>query len=120
MGILLLCGVLIFITYGLNLVLCPESRSNEAYSTVVNGERVVGYREDVRVFGRIYDLDVMKKFFEMKGMTLPNDYQNMDLGPIFNGDAKGACPGNVALGPCRLDSPYGTFLQQFFFQTQYV
>ncbi|KAI7847476.1 chitin synthase [Circinella umbellata] len=107
MGILLLCGVLIFITYGLNMVLCPESRSNEAYSTVVGGERVVGYREDVRVFGRIYDMDVMKSFFEMKGMTLPNDYQNMDLGPIFNGDAKGACPGNVALGPCRLDSPYG-------------
>ncbi|KAI9268334.1 chitin synthase-domain-containing protein [Phascolomyces articulosus] len=107
MGILLLCGVLIFITYGLTLVLCPESRTNTAFSAVENGERRVAYYKNPRVFGRIYDMDVMKNFFAMKGLNLTNDYENMDLGPIFNGDAKGACPGNVALGPCRLDSPYG-------------
>ncbi|KAI8139495.1 chitin synthase-domain-containing protein [Fennellomyces sp. T-0311] len=105
--ILGLCGVLVFITYGLTLVLCPENRSNSAYSVEVDGVRRPIYSKDVRVYGRVYEMDRMKDFFATQGVNLTNDYENMDLGPIFNGDASGACPGNVALGPCRLDSPYG-------------
>lgn len=70
------------------------------------------YREDPRVFGEIYKLDVIKEFFSSKGLNFTNDYENMEIGSIFDGDTTGACTqfdqGSVTtLGDCRLDSPYG-------------
>lgn len=111
LGIILLCCVLVYITYGLNMTLCPENRSNIAYSAVgPDGVRRPVYSKDVRVFGRMYDMDRMKEFFATQGLNLTNDYENMDIGAIFDGDTKGACSRfgqNAALGTCTLHSPYG-------------
>lgn len=93
------------------MTLCPENRSNIAYSAVgSDGVRRPVYSKDVRVFGRVYDMDRMKEFFATQGLNLTNDFENMDIGAIFDGDTKGACSRfgeNAALGSCTLHSPYG-------------
>ncbi|KAI9260371.1 chitin synthase [Helicostylum pulchrum] len=105
--ILLLCGSLAFITYGLNQTLCPVSGSNSAYSSMNQGTRMPVYYNHMRVFGHIYPSDTMKSFFATKGMNLTNDYENTDLGPIFNGDVTNACAQyNIRL-TCALVNPYG-------------
>ncbi|KAI9313223.1 chitin synthase-domain-containing protein [Dichotomocladium elegans] len=111
--ILLLCGVLIYITYGLNMTLCPQSVKNFAYSGSEGGARGPIYRSNVRVLGRVYELDRMKAFFATKGVNLTNDYENMDLSPIFDGDTEGKCSpfGNrPGLGTCTLYSQYGGWM----------
>lgn len=110
--ILLLCGALAYVTYGLQETLCPDSIQNFPYSTVVDGERRPFYRENPRVYGTIYDMDTLKEFFASKGLNLTNDYENMEIGSIFDGDTKGSCSGfdqgsTTTLGDCKLDSPYG-------------
>jgi chitin synthase len=70
------------------------------------------WRSDVRVLGRVYDLDDMKNFFGSKGLNFTNDYENMDISSIFNGDTNGACNSfdtgsSTTLGDCTLNSPYG-------------
>lgn len=75
------------------------------------------WRSDVRVLGRVYDLDDMKRFFGSKGLNLTNDYENMDISSIFNGDTTGACTAfdsgsPSSLGDCTLYSPYGKPKQQ--------
>ncbi|CDS10376.1 hypothetical protein LRAMOSA03052 [Lichtheimia ramosa] len=110
--ILLLCGALAYVTYGLQETLCPDSIQNFPYSTVVDGERRPFYRENPRVYGTIYDMDTLKEFFASKGLNLTNDYENMEIGSIFDGDTKGSCSGfdqgsTSTLGDCKLDSPYG-------------
>lgn len=110
--ILLLCAALGYITYGLTATLCPNQETNLAYSAIVNGERLPMWRSDVRVFGRVYDLDVMKSFFAQQGLNLTNDYENMDISSIFNGDITGSCKkfdttSSTSLGDCTLYSPYG-------------
>ena len=92
--------------------LCPDSVQGFPYSAVVDGERLPVYRENPRVFGDIYDMDKLKDFFSSKGLNLTNDYQNMDIGGMFDGDTKGACTtfdqGSVkTLSNCKVDSPYG-------------
>ncbi|KAI8393502.1 chitin synthase-domain-containing protein [Radiomyces spectabilis] len=111
--ILLLCGALTFITYGLNRTLCPSTHTNYPYSQKVNGQRTPVWRQDVRVFGQLYPLDKMKDFFSAKGLNLTNDYENMDISSIFDGDTTGSCTrfdtggGVSTLGACRVNSPYG-------------
>ncbi|KAL0092181.1 chitin synthase [Phycomyces blakesleeanus] len=110
--IILLCGALAYITYGLNVTLCPESHEDYPYSSSLNGVRVPIYHTGVRVFGQVYSLDVAKGFFETKNITLSNDYENMEIGAIFDGDTTGACTSfdkstKLTLGNCRVDSPYG-------------
>ncbi|KAG0914330.1 hypothetical protein G6F57_002032 [Rhizopus arrhizus] len=107
--ILLLCGALAFITYGLTKVLCPTSSSStSSYSMEVNGQRVPVYNENPRVFGQIYPMDVLQSFFATKGLNLTNDYQNTEIGAIFNGDTTGACNSFPdTLGSCYLADPYG-------------
>ncbi|KAI9321358.1 chitin synthase-domain-containing protein [Dichotomocladium elegans] len=111
--ILILCGALAYITYGFNVTLCPDSVQNFPYSAVVSGERLTVYRENPRVFGEIYDMDTLKSFFSSKGLNLTNDYQNVELGSIFNGDTSGACQvfdtGKAinTRGVCKVDNPYG-------------
>lgn len=110
--ILLLCGALAYVTYGLQETLCPDSIQNFPYSTIVDGERRPFYRENPRVYGTIYDMDTLKEFFASKGLNLTNDYENMEIGSIFDGDTKGSCSGfdqgsTTTLGDCKLDSPYG-------------
>ncbi|KAI7876884.1 hypothetical protein K492DRAFT_172137 [Lichtheimia hyalospora FSU 10163] len=110
--ILLLCGALAYVTYGLQETLCPDSIQNFPYSTIVDGERRPFYRENPRVYGTIYDMDTLKEFFASKGLNLTNDYENMEIGSIFDGDTKGSCSGfdqgsTSTLGDCKLDSPYG-------------
>lgn len=70
------------------------------------------YRDDPRVFGQIYKFDTLKSFFATYGLNLTSDYENMELGGIFDGDTTGACTsfdqGSVkTLQTCRVDSPYG-------------
>lgn len=115
--ILLLCGALAYVTYGLQETLCPDSIQNFPYSTVVDGERRPFYRENPRVYGTIYDMDTLKEFFASKGLNLTNDYENMEIGSIFDGDTKGSCSGfdqgsTTTLGDCKLDSPYGKLLEE--------
>ncbi|KAI9300692.1 chitin synthase-domain-containing protein [Cunninghamella echinulata] len=110
--IFLLCAALGFITYGLTATLCPNHETNLAYSAIVNGKRVPMWRRDVRVFGRVYDLTVMREFFKTKGLDLSNDYENMDISSIFNGDTTGTCREfPTSLGDCTLYSPYGGSLK---------
>lgn len=105
--ILLLCGSLAFITYGLNKTLCPVANQNSAYSSVNQGVRIPVYYNNMRVFGQIYSTDTMKSFFATKGMNLTNDYENTDLAPIFDGDVDGHCNQfNITL-TCALVDPYG-------------
>lgn len=61
----------------------------------------------MRVFGQIYPIDTMKNFFAMKGMNLTNDYENTDLGPIFNGDTNNDCGQYKLPQTCALVNPYG-------------
>ncbi|ORZ15968.1 chitin synthase-domain-containing protein [Absidia repens] len=115
--ILLLCGALAFVTYGLTATLCPNHETNLAYSAVVDGKRLPMWRSDVRVLGRVYDLDDMKQFFGSKGLNFTNDYENMDISSIFNGDTTGACTdfdsgSSTTLGDCTLYSPYGGSIKQ--------
>ncbi|KAI8084641.1 chitin synthase [Halteromyces radiatus] len=115
--ILLLCAALGFITYGLTATLCPNRETNLAYSAMVNGVRLPMWRSDVRVLGRVYDLDDMKHFFSSKGLNFTNDYENMDISSIFNGDTTGACTSYdsgspTTLGDCTLYSPYGGSIKQ--------
>lgn len=115
--ILLLCLALVYITYGLTRTLCPEQSVTYPYSVVTNGNRVPMYRKDVRVFGRIYSLDSMKSYFASKGLNLTDAFENLELGPVFDGDLRGACNAfgiNAALGACRVDSPYGMYRNTFF------
>lgn len=110
--IFLLCGALAFITYGLTQTLCPTPGSNSPFSRVTNGVRIPVYYSDVRVFGQVYPMDVMKTFFANKGLNLTNDYENTDISSIFNGDTRGACAafdknGINTLGSCALVNPYG-------------
>lgn len=105
--ILLLCGSLAFITYGLNQTLCPVADVNSAYSSINQGVRLPVYYNNMRVFGQIYPSDTMKSFFATKGMNLTNDYENTDLAPIFNGDVNNDCSKfNVPI-TCALIDPYG-------------
>ncbi|KAI8339625.1 chitin synthase [Chlamydoabsidia padenii] len=115
--ILLLCGALAFVTYGLTATLCPTHETNLAYSSTVNGERLPMWRSDVRVLGRVYALDDMKQFFGSKGLNFTNDYENMDISSIFDGDTNGACTSfdsgsSTTLGDCTLYSPYGGSIKQ--------
>ncbi|ORZ25558.1 chitin synthase-domain-containing protein [Absidia repens] len=115
--ILLLCGALAFITYGLTAVLCPSHETNLAYSSTIDGKRVPMWRSDVRVLGRVYGLDDMKDFFGSKGLNFTNDYENMDISSIFDGDTNGACNSfdsgsSTTLGDCTLNSPYGGSIKQ--------
>lgn len=107
--IFLMCGALAFITYGLNKTLCPTSDNNSPFSRVTNGVRIPVYYSDVRVFGTIYPMDVMKSFFENKGLNLTNDYENTDISSIFDGDTSGACTQftAMAMNNCALVNPYG-------------
>jgi chitin synthase len=110
--IFLLCGALAFITYGLNQTLCPTPGGNSPFSRVTNGVRIPVYYSDVRVFGQVYPMDVMKSFFANKGLNLTNDYENTDISSIFNGDTRGDCAafdknGINTLGACALVNPYG-------------
>ncbi|CEG69555.1 Putative Chitin synthase [Rhizopus microsporus] len=108
--ILILCGALAFITYGLNRALCPPSSqaSNTPYSQVVDGQRIPVYHENPRVFGQIYPMDALKSFFATKGLNLTNDYQNVELSGIFDGDTGGYCRGFPnTLPTCQLIDPYG-------------
>ncbi|KAI9314161.1 chitin synthase [Dichotomocladium elegans] len=115
--ILILCGALAYVTYGLNETLCPDGIRNYPYSAMVDGVRTPVYREEPRVFGYLYELDTLKSFFSSKGLNLTNDYENMELGSIFDADASGACAsfdqGAIKTkGVCRLDSPYGGSISQ--------
>ncbi|KAG2233193.1 hypothetical protein INT48_005031 [Thamnidium elegans] len=105
--IFLLCGSLAFITYGLNQTLCPVAGSNSAYSSMNQGVRMPVYYNHMRVFGHIYPSDTMKSFFATKGMNLTNDYENTDLGSIFNGDVNNACSQYNLRLACALVNPYG-------------
>jgi chitin synthase len=110
--IFLLCGALAFITYGLNQTLCPTPGGSSPFSRVTNGVRIPVYYSDVRVFGQVYPMDVMKTFFANKGLNLTNDYENTDISSIFNGDTGGDCAafdknGINTLGACALVNPYG-------------
>lgn len=107
---MILCGALAFITYGLNRALCPPSSqaSNTPYSQVVDGQRIPVYHENPRVFGQIYPMDALKSFFATKGLNLTNDYQNVELSGIFDGDTGGYCRGFPnTLPACQLIDPYG-------------
>jgi chitin synthase len=110
--IFLLCAALAFITYGLNRTLCPSTGTNTPYSMVVNGNRIPVYNSDVRVFGQLYPMDVMKSFFATKGMNLTNDYENTDISGIFDGDTGNYCSSfdtttSTTLSSCSLVDPYG-------------
>lgn len=90
-------------------MLCPTSSSSTtSYSMEVDGQRVPVYNENPRVFGQIYPMDVLQSFFATKGLNLTNDYQNTEIGAIFNGDTTGACNSFPdTLGSCYLADPYG-------------
>jgi chitin synthase len=106
--IFLLCAALAYITYGLNKTLCPTSGANSPYSQVTNGVRIPVYYSDVRVFGEIYPMDVMKTFFSNKGLNLTSDYENTDISGIFDGDTKNDCAKFTGTtSGCRLVNPYG-------------
>ncbi|KAI9497320.1 chitin synthase [Zychaea mexicana] len=110
--ILLLMGALAYITYGLNQTLCPDSVQNPPFSSVLDGVRTPMYYDNPRVFGEFYRMEDLQSFFSSKGLELNNDYQNMEIGSIFDGDTAGVCSGfdqgsASTVGNCRLDSPYG-------------
>ena len=110
--ILTLMGALAYVTYGLNQTLCPDSVQNPPYSNELDGVRTPMYYDNPRVFGEFFDMDDLKNFFSSKGLELSNDYQNMEIGSIFDGDSTGACTSfdqgsTKTWGDCKLDSPYG-------------
>ncbi|CAO3677614.1 unnamed protein product [Rhizopus stolonifer] len=107
--ILLLCCALAFITYGLTRALCPpNSRSTTSYSMVSNGRRIPVYNQNPRVFGQFYPLDVIQSFFDIKGLNLTTDYENTEIGGIFDGDTTGACRNFPnTLETCQLFTPFG-------------
>ncbi|KAG0165866.1 hypothetical protein DFQ30_007908 [Apophysomyces sp. BC1015] len=114
--VLLLCGALAFITYGLNKTICPRNQVRYPYASMVDGVRKPIYYDEVRVFGQIFPFEAASQFFASKGLNFTKDYANMEIGSIFDGDTNNACSQyNTAstasispeLSSCRLDSPYG-------------
>ncbi|KAI9261705.1 chitin synthase [Sporodiniella umbellata] len=107
--IFLLCCALAFITYGLTIVLCaPSGRKTTSYSMVSKGIRVPVYNRNPRVFGQIYPMEVLQSFFGIKGLNLTTDYENTEIGGIFDGDTSSACrifP--EILKNCQLEAPFG-------------
>ncbi|KAI8377815.1 chitin synthase-domain-containing protein [Radiomyces spectabilis] len=114
---LCLCGLLAFVTYGLNAVLCPTAGPGYPYSSVVNGVRKPVYHEEVRVFGRVYPMNVVKDYMATKHLNFTTDYLNMDIGSLFDGDTNNACGrykvngDDPTLPPCQLHNPYGGSLK---------
>ncbi|KAL0089727.1 chitin synthase [Phycomyces blakesleeanus] len=111
--ILLLCGILAYITYGLNKTLCPVSYQSYPYATDVDGIRTPVYHEEIRVFGQLYPLKTIEDFFQTKGLNLTADYANMEIGAIFDGDTDNRCASyatstaNMTKGSCIISNPYG-------------
>lgn len=88
---------------------------------LVNGTRVLAYRDEIRVFGSIYPPSVISNFLAANNITYTSDLINMEIGDLFNGDTTGACnPYKVngvdpTLAPCVLRLPYGTLHWVLFF-----
>ena len=118
--ILLCCGCLAFLTFGMRLALCPEQRVTNSYSfyNETTQTRQIYFREDVSVFGFLYPYPVMQSFLKSKyNITINGDYQGVDFSSLFDGDSTGACKtydagksGNAStLGNCRVVDPYGMY-----------
>ncbi|KAI7864899.1 chitin synthase-domain-containing protein [Spinellus fusiger] len=113
--ILAFCAILAFITYGLNVVLCSSTTLQFPYSVVVNGVRTPAQYDTIRVYGRIYPLSVMKDFFTSKGLTLTDDFANMEISSIFVRDVRTSCSAfpvisnAISSNSCRIISPSGNF-----------
>jgi chitin synthase len=111
----LLCGLLAYVIYGLQVNLCPSDRQSYPYSSINNeGVRARVFREEVSVFGQLYKFDTMQNYFmEHYNMNLTKDFQGMELSSIFDGDTNNDCApfkqGNVdpTLPSCTLNNPYG-------------
>ncbi|KAI8640686.1 chitin synthase-domain-containing protein [Parasitella parasitica] len=114
-----LCGLLAYVIYGLNVDLCPRDRLSYPYSAIsAQGVRVPSQREQVSVFGQVFQFDTMQGYFSSINMNLTSDFQGMELGSVFDSDTKGYCTpfkqGDVdpTLPSCSVTSPYGATLRQ--------
>ncbi|KAL1922994.1 uncharacterized protein VTP21DRAFT_9370 [Calcarisporiella thermophila] len=114
--ILIFCGLLGFITYGLQPLLCPEKRVSFSYTQPgPAGQPVKVWREDVSVHGELYRFNDMRIFLAHYGIELLKDYQGVDLSGLFDATG-GSCvlyDRNMrALNnrSCIVYSPYGGWI----------
>ncbi|RCH91194.1 hypothetical protein CU098_009243, partial [Rhizopus stolonifer] len=115
-----LCGALAYITYGLNINLCPSNQLTFPYSTKDNrGRRAAIFRQDkVYVFGQVYNFDTMQNYFALHSLNLTTDFRGMELSSIFDGDTDNSCAYfyhnglDPTLPSCNLTSNSGNTLKQ--------
>ncbi|KAI8375401.1 chitin synthase [Choanephora cucurbitarum] len=115
-----LCGALAYITYGLNIHLCPPNRVSYPYSasSQSNGRTPVFRNDYAYVFGQVYDFRVLQYHFSTYQLNLTDEFRGVELGSIFDGDITKSClrynQGNTdpAINNCSLTSPSGTVLSQ--------
>ncbi|KAI8366234.1 chitin synthase [Blakeslea trispora] len=115
-----LCGALAYITYGLNIHLCPPNRVSYPYSASSqnNGRTRVLRNDYAYVFGQVYDFRVLQYYFGRYQLNLTDGFRGLELGAIFDGDTDRSCSryrqGSIdpTSSSCSLTSPSGTMLSQ--------
>lgn len=112
----ILCGLLAYVIYGLNIDLCPHDRTSYPYSQTINGVTQAIERTEVSVFGQIFPFDIMQNYFTTHNLNLTDDFSGLEIGSIFDGDVHNRCaPFKVnehdpTLPDCSIISKTGKFI----------
>jgi len=113
--IFIICLMLGFLTFGLQPALCPSNNGvnmRVAYSVhQPDGTLQKIIRQDsVVIYGGIYSFANVKKVLAAKGISMPNEFQGLDVSALFD-STNGACASwDQAANfktPCRVNHPYG-------------
>ncbi|KAF9962688.1 hypothetical protein BGZ70_007975 [Mortierella alpina] len=111
--ILLICGLLAFVIFGLQPVMCPtDSRSVMSYSTQpTDGQRPVkdNQLDSVIIRGSVYPFEGMQEYLRNKKVIMSQDYRGRDITPLFY-DSSRPCSAytaiNVTSTQCVVPNPY--------------
>ena len=79
-------SMVIFVTFGLQNVLCPTANSFLASDAVLNqsDHTSINYRDDVVAFGLIYDFNVMSQILSSQAdIALNSDWHGVDITSLF-------------------------------------
>ncbi|KAI9105452.1 chitin synthase-domain-containing protein [Phlyctochytrium arcticum] len=100
------CGLVAFLTIGLQRVLCPESNREERvpmFNRTTNAF-LPGGQDWIIIAGYEYQFAATKQALATRGgFTLGDEFQGRDITPLFNANQDGACgayfPGNTCTFP---------------------
>ncbi|KAF9562029.1 hypothetical protein EC968_005408 [Mortierella alpina] len=111
--ILLICGLLAFVIFGLQPVMCPtDSRSAMSYSTQpTDGQRPVkdNQIDSVIIRGSVYPFEGMQEYLRNNRVIMSQDYRGRDITSLFYDSSRpcSAYPAiNVTSTQCVVPNPY--------------